>query len=302
MDSTEERQTILGKTLTALQKKEHLPCELIHLLSTVSAMQLDAHTGISVDLPDLDLATLGQRMEEGGSLFTPETFPLDTEKGTALLLKMIDRIVAEPEKMPDPMVKAVAEIKKGIESASLDLAKACHECLCGEGPITSAWAERTPDAPSALRFLILASLEPSFHAVVDALEAPLHEHGMGDGIRQTGTCPICGSQPYIHELRGKEGFRFAVCSFCRNTYRVRRIACPSCDTADSEKVTFFTVEGESGFRVEACAACNTYIKTIDFRGLDRKAFPALNDLESLDLDYLAVEQGLTRTTLSVWGV
>ena len=302
MDSTEKRERILGKTLTALQKKEHLPCELIYLLSTVSALQLEAHTEILVDLPDLDLSALGRRVEEGGSLFTQETFPLDPKKGMALLFRIIDRIIAESEKMPDPMVRAVLEIKKGIDSASLDLGKACHECICGEGPITSAWAERTPDAPSALRFLILASLEPLFHAVVKTLEARLHDQNLAGGIRQTGTCPICGSHPYIHELRGKEGFRFAVCSFCHNTYRVRRIACPRCDTADSEKVTFFTVEGESGFRVEACAACNTYIKTIDFRGLDREAFPALNDLESLALDFLAVEQGLTRTTLSVWGV
>ena len=302
MESTEKRQRILSKTLTALNKKEHLPQELIHLLVKIAGVQLEAHTDVSVGVPEFDLHELRRCVEQGGSFLTPQTFPLDTKTGFQLFFRIVALITDPAEKMPEPIVVAAVEIAKGIETKELDLEQAFRECLSGEGPINAIWAERTPEAPGALRFLILASLEPSFHAVVQIVTDRLHGHGMDSGIRQTGTCPICGQLPYILELRGKEGVRFAVCSLCRHEYRVRRLACPVCDTNDFDKIKFFTVDEELGFRVETCESCNTYMKTIDFRGLDRDAFPELNDLESLALDYLAAKQGLTRPTLSVWGI
>ncbi len=39
----------------------------------------------------------------------------------------------------------------------------------------------------------------------------------------------------------------------------------------------------------------------DFREVDKVSVPALNDLESLPLDFVAVEEGYNRGTLSVWG-
>jgi len=43
------------------------------------------------------------------------------------------------------------------------------------------------------------------------------------------------------------------------------------------------------------------MKTTDFREVDKISIPALNDLESLPLDFVAVKEGYSRGTLSVWG-
>lgn len=302
MESMEKRLKTLSKTLAALNKKDHLPQALVRLFTKIARLQLDAHADASVDLSACDFSVLSGRIEQGGSALTPDTFPLDIKKGEALFLKIVALITDPAEEMPEAIVRAAVEIAKAIETKELDLEQAFRECLSGEGPLGATWAERTPETPGALRFLMIASLEPSFYAVEKALTERLYGDGKDPGIRQTGTCPICGNLPYILELREKEGFRFAVCSLCRHEYRIRRLACPVCDSNDFDKLAYFTVEEEPGFRVETCENCNTYIKTIDFRGLDRQAFPELNDLESLSLDYLSAKQGLNRPTLSVWGI
>ncbi len=120
-------------------------------------------------------------------------------------------------------------------------------------------------------------------------------------VPAVGTCPICGSLPLISSLNEKEGFRHATCSFCRHDYRIKRIACPVCGEEEQKKLTFFTVDEEPGFRVDVCDTCKTYIKTIDFRELDRIAVPVLDDLDSLALDYVAAGQGYKRATMSAWG-
>jgi FdhE protein len=61
------------------------------------------------------------------------------------------------------------------------------------------------------------------------------------------------------------------------------------------------VEEEPGYRVDVCASCKSYIKTIDFREMDRTALPQFDDLDSLALDFVAREQGYIRPTLSAWG-
>ena len=300
MKPAETSKKITVKTLDALKKKEHLPQDLVYLLGQIIALQDDARHGVCLDPACLSGAS--RQIEPGDSLFTPETLPLDREKCVALFDQILTMITDQAERVPAPMVGATAEIRRGLETGELDLSQAIHECLRGEGTILPAWATRTPEAPGALRFLILASLEPSLHALVETLTNRQPEQEINGGIRQTGRCPICGQLPYILELRGTEGFRFAVCSLCRHEYRIRRLACTVCDTSDPEQVKGFTVEEEPGFRVETCDTCHTYMKTIDFRALDREACPALNDLESLSLDFLAANQGFTRPTLSVWGI
>jgi FdhE protein len=298
----EQKQRILSKTLKRLTQKEHLPKELISLLGQTADLQLTAQKDISIQLPDLDLAGLNSQVTRGDSFLTPATLPLDRSHIATLFSQLTHKITHEPSGLPEAMVTAARLIQTGLQDKTLDLDKAVDESLNGPGPTMTKWAEQTPEAPAALNFLVRAALEPSLSAAVTALVDWLGQNGITTAIRQTATCPVCGNLPYILELKEKEGFRFAVCSLCRHEYRIRRLACPVCDNTDPETLKFFTVPEEPGFRVETCDQCKTYTKTIDFRNLDRKPFPSLNDLESLTLDFLATEQGYSRATLSVWGI
>jgi FdhE protein len=226
--------------------------------------------------------------------------------------KVLDLILDQPGEMPPAMLAAAEKFKTGLEAGALNLEGALDEILGDPQdlppdtlpkeatPILTAWADQTPGAPAALAFLVLAAAAPGLKACGAAIA---QAGGLDpEPIGSHGACPVCGSLPYILELRGKEGARYAHCSLCRHDYRISRMACPACGTQDPDKLKYFTTDGETGFRVETCDTCRTYVKTIDFRALDRQVFAPLNDLESLALDLLAQDQKYVRLAPSVWRI
>lgn len=303
----EKEQDLVSRTLRVLREKEHLPKDLIAILGETATLQLNSYRDISIDLPDLTLSGPGKTNGTNNFILTPEALPLDRNHIAAFFPHLIEKITIQNNRenlFPDPMVEAAKLIGTAFKNDQLDLDRAVDECLKDPGPILAHWTATTPEAPETLKFLVRAAIAPSLTAGVAALAEWINkqQHPVEQEIRQTGTCPICGSLPHMLELRQKEGFRFAYCSLCQHDYRIRRLCCPICDNTNMGKLKFFTVPEEPGFRVETCDSCKTYIKTIDFRAFDRRSFPALNDLESLALDFIAQEQGYSRATLSVWGM
>ena len=187
--------------------------------------------------------------------------------------------------------------RTALDSGELQADVLFRKFLEDDHAFFAPWVERMPEAPKTLSFLAFCALGPSIEAVAGMLADKLPDMK----VPEVGTCPICGSLPLISSLEQKEGARYATCSFCRHHYRIKRIACPVCGEEDQKKLTFFTVDEEPGFRVDVCETCKSYIKTIDFRELDRVAVPILDDLDSLALDYVAASQGYKRATLSAWG-
>ena len=107
--------------------------------------------------------------------------------------------------------------------------------------------------------------------------------------------------PIMTDLREKEGFRYNICGFCHAEYRVTRLQCPFCLEKDMAKLEYYEAKEEPGLRINTCKTCKMYIKQTDFRDLDRRALPLVDDLESLSLDVAAREKKYKRPTLSAWG-
>ncbi len=288
MAATDER---LQAGLDRIRGKECLPSDLLDLLGVVAHEQAVAQTEAKVDLPDA-LAPADE-VVQGRALVDRECFPFDLEQSTNLL----GTFLSVAKKAGDPLAAAADLIDTACSANELDIADLFSRVLGDDADYFNTWAKRMPDAPQALYFLAYAAMSPSLAAAAKLLAKSLPEAKSW----QAGTCPVCGSLPLISRLRDKEGVRFATCSFCRHEYRVRRLACIVCGESDLSKLTYFTVDEEPGFRVEVCASCKTYVKTIDFRKLDRTALPQFDDLDSLALDFVAREQGYMRPTLSAWG-
>jgi FdhE protein len=116
------------------------------------------------------------------------------------------------------------------------------------------------------------------------------------------TCPICGSLPFLSELRAREGKRYLICSFCGHRWPTARLGCAFCGTSAREDLHYFQVEGQRGLRVDLCDACNRYIKTLDTRDWVAEPHPLLEDLASLHLDLLAQREGYTRGSPDPLGI
>ena len=283
----------LEAKLAQIKGKETLPVELLEMLAEVARLQLAARSVAELPSPAETAFSSQDDMLRGKPLLDKKNFPMDLPQALMLFGKLMELSLCAGEALE----QATLTIKSDITSGKLAPEDIFTRILESDDAFFQAWAERTPQAPKTIYFLGYSSLFPSISSAAELLAPRLP-------AIETWTraaCPICGSLPLISVLRGKEGARHAVCSFCRHEYRVRRISCLACDEDDQKKLTFFTAKEEPGFRVDVCSTCKHYVKTIDFRELDKIVLAEFDDLDSLALDYLAVDQGFSRPTLSAWG-
>jgi FdhE protein len=300
---TEQHKTrIISKTIERMAASSHLPGDLVTLLGQTALLQAEADIGLALDLTGFDFSSPDSL---ASPLCPADQLPLDPTHFKALADRILDLVLTPDPGMPEAMIEAAKAVIADIEAGTLDLETPLAEVLgrfAGnpDTPVLTAWEDRFPQTPAFLSFLVAAAAAPCLEAGAAGLAEAAGL--VPDRINAKGACPVCGSPPFMLELRGKEGQRFGHCACCRHTYRIRRIACPCCDSDDVDAQTYFTADQEPGFRVETCSKCKTYIKTIDFRNLDREAFAPLNDLESLPLDILAEQEGYARTAPSVWQI
>lgn len=129
------------------------------------------------------------------------------------------------------------------------------------------------------------------------------EPGTGEAI--SGACTRCGGPPWIAYRRSGSGDeapqRLLGCAVCGSERHLDRIACAACGQTEPSKLAVFQTERHKAARIEACDACQRYVKSIDLT-LDGRAIPEVDDLCSLSLDLWAAEQGYERLEPSLAGV
>ncbi len=289
----EKTLKIYQKRKKPLQQKSFLPKELIKLVDFVIKEQLKVAQAISSEPDDNLFLSEIHEVVNGKPLLPRESFPLDFKVSG----EFIERLLSFFQDSPGHLAEAVEVIRKEIKQDPDFLNKIMKKHLSGDDDFFRAYGEKTPSGPRLLNFLVQTGAAPSIAVNARVLSRKLP----GDKTWNSGHCPVCGSLPYIAELRNKEGQRFLHCSFCHSDYQFKRMSCPYCAEEKNKSYEFFQSRELPGFRVDVCGSCKLYIKTIDYRDMDRKALPPVDDLESLPLDIKAKEEGYIRPTLSVWG-
>lgn len=276
----------------AIRSKNIVPEELLEIVFRVSELVMEARRNVSgIEPVDVDL-TPPDKHQLGKPLLERARFPFDREQAERLFGDVMQVL----ENADGHLAESVKTVRDAMADGSLSFDQAVDRFLKNDEQYFRDFAEKTPKASKLLNFLVHTSLTPSLERVAENLAGRVSEK-----FWDHGTCPICGSLPYIGRLKEKEGYRYLSCSFCHADYRVKRIYCPFCGERDQAKLVYFEAEGEPGFRVDVCKTCNMYIKTVDFRQFDRISIPLLDDLESVVLDILAQNQGYSRATVSGFG-
>ncbi|WP_291323251.1 formate dehydrogenase accessory protein FdhE [Desulfonatronospira sp.] len=289
----EKSLQIYKKRKKILDQKSFLPKELVKLVDFVIKNQLEAAQKTSPEnSPDTSFTPI-QELIQGKPLLPRESFPLDYDNARDLARIIMQFMHNSQGHLKQP----VEEIEKELEQDPNFLDLALQKYLEGDDDFFRSFGEKTPSGPRSLNFLVQSCAAPSLGRAADSMNLALPR----DHTWKTGHCPVCGSLPYIAELREKQGFRYLHCSFCHTAYRFKRMACPYCADEKSDSFEYFQTREIPGFRVDVCTSCNMYIKTMDFREMDKKALPPVDDLESLPLDIKAKEEGYLRPTLSAWG-
>jgi FdhE protein len=110
-----------------------------------------------------------------------------------------------------------------------------------------------------------------------------------------GYCPICGAWPILAERRGLDRTRWLRCGRCAGAWEVQPLWCTYCGERDHRKLGSLVLEGEGDMlKVETCDNCRGYLKSL----ATLQAIPPfellLRDLETVELDLVAVERGYGR--------
>jgi FdhE protein len=130
--------------------------------------------------------------------------------------------------------------------------------------------------------------------------APLQSCGrlLGQQVPRSwphGYCPICGAWPILAERRGLDRTRRLRCGRCGGDWPVNWLCCVYCGEKEHERLGSLVPEdrGET-LAVETCASCHGYLKSV----ATLQQIPAftllLQDLETVELDLVALGRGYSR--------
>ena len=171
----------------------------------------------------------------------------------------------------------LAPLKDAMEVGDVDLTRL---------PLGEAPAFSLPYPEEELLPMLFLLSRPYFQKLREACR-------LDNRFWDEGRCPVCAARPALSSITD-EPRRLMHCSYCGNVGHYTFTGCPICRTTDASKLgTLIPEEGEEGFRVVTCDACNSYVKTVEaggFKGLS----PDLADLVSLPLDIVAQEKGYIR--------
>jgi hypothetical protein len=111
-----------------------------------------------------------------------------------------------------------------------------------------------------------------------------------------GTCPACGAQATLSVRTGKEGERFLLCGRCGTPWPYSRMRCAVCGERDHRRLGTLHAAGEAEYRsAEICETCRCYVKSVAALDLPDADGVLKLDLDTVALDFMALEQGYRRT-------
>jgi FdhE protein len=118
---------------------------------------------------------------------------------------------------------------------------------------------------------------------------------------QRGYCPVCGAWPALVEMRGIQRDRRMRCGCCGSDWLLPVLRCAFCDEIDHNKLGFLlTEEGQQHVRVETCATCRGYLKSLSTLSTLPYSTLALKDLSTVAFDLAARDRGYTRPAAPGW--
>ena len=197
------------------------------------------------------------------------------------------------------------------------VAKACQRWQAGPQPVTDEFLKNLTELTKSQRQEIILSLflvERKNYKIIEEIKAPsgllefiayntfksilktyretvLSQVKISDWMK--GYCPVCGDQPTLAKLTGKDGHRELYCERCETSWCFKRLGCPYCDEASASEASFITFDENKQYRVYLCDKCNSYLKTVDERECGEVDL-FCEDLATTELDEIAQAEGYQR--------
>lgn len=288
LESAERRWQVIRETRPdlepALALQRQLLTRIVDLAATLSSGRL---------LPKLSLPPkyLAAKLARGVPALAGEPIPLPVPVLTPTLLQLCDALAI------GGAGEAATHIRQSVEDGKLEAASLLTASLHRDQAALRTGAVHRGLSPDLMWLVAELAVSPFAHALQRMLFGNLGAGDLQDALDawHHGYCPACGSWPAVGEVVG--GHRTLRCSFCSCAWELTTYACIYCEESGEPFVTAAPDEERKDRRIEVCASCGGYLKTIDLPELSPFPLLSISDIETTDLDVAAMEHGYARPPL-----
>jgi FdhE protein len=244
-------------------------------------------------LPKLSLPPkyLAAKLMRGVPVLAGEPIPLPVPVLTPTLFQLCDALAN------GGAGEAATHIRESLEGGKLEAASLLAASLRRDQAAVRTGATHRGLSPDLMWLVAELAVGPFAHALQQMLFANLREGDLRTALDDWnhGYCPACGSWPAVGEVAG--GHRTLRCSFCSCAWELRTYACIYCEESGEPFVTAAPDADRKDRRIEVCATCGGYLKTIDLAELSPFPLLSISDIETTDLDVAAMEHGYGRPAM-----
>ena len=245
-------------------------------------------------LPRLSLPPryLAAKLARGVPAFATEPIPLPVPVMTPALLSLCDELAR------GGAGEAAEHIKASIVETQMDAASLLVASFSRDQEAIRTGATHRGLSPDLVWLIAELAVSPYMHVLQSVLLSPAAgEPALAAALADWnhGYCPACGSWPALAEIH--ESHRVLRCSFCARPWELKTFSCVYCGTAGERFVIFAGSPDRPDRRIEICGGCGGYLKTVDVDELSPFPLLAIADLETMDLDMMAMEKGYRRPGL-----
>jgi FdhE protein len=287
LDSARSRWQVIRQTRPDLEPALALQRDLLTRMIDLAAALGKGR------LPRLSLPPkyLAAKLARGVPALAGEPIPLPVPVLTPALFELCDALAN------GGAGEAATHIRDSMTSGKLEAASLLTASLQRDQAALRTGAIHRGLSPDLMWLVAELAVSPFAHA----LQQMLFGNGAAADLRvaldawNRGYCPACGSWPAVGEVAG--GHRTLRCSFCSCAWELSTYACIYCDASGEGFVTAAPDAERKDRRIEVCASCGGYLKTIDLPSLSPFPLLSISDIETTDLDVAAMEHGYARPAL-----
>jgi FdhE protein len=239
-------------------------------------------------LPRLSLPPryLSAKLARGIPVFAAEPIPLPVPVMTPALLDLCDALAR------GGAGESAEHIKAAIVESRLDAGSLLTASFTRDQHAIRTGATHRGLAPDLVWLVAELAVSPYANVLQRALLTPTLN---GSADWNHGYCPACGSWPALAEIH--QSHRVLRCSFCALAWELKSLSCVYCGAGGERFVIFAGKPERPDQRVEICGGCGGYLKTVDVSDLSPFPLLAISDLETMELDMMAMEKGYGRPQL-----
>lgn len=173
-----------------------------------------------------------------------------------------------------------------MESGKISLFKLIEATLRENIVSIRKAAEKLDVQPALLLYVVSVLIQPCLEEVARKIDSSLLDKWW------QASCPVCGRTPVVARLRRRK--RYLVCTFCGTEYLSDRFLCVHCGNKDPYTLKYLSIKAQPAFQIDFCAKCRHYIKVIDEAKMKETIPKGLEDILTLNIDFLAKDADLVR--------